>query len=174
MSLDHGRSRRKISPGKSSRTECAGKGFGCRAVVYPILRKVREGWGTRSFLHVSHTQVPIRIHSRGRISTALTRCACRNVRTKRTKLTKSGFGRHFLPRRDDLSAYVVRIRERPVGHPAFLSSWPGIARADIRCVAFLELSKLLNQEVALSAPWLRDDFCSPQAHPCCGKAYPSL
>ncbi len=60
---------------------------------YPILRKVREGWGTRSFLHVSHTQVPIRIHSRGRISTALTRRACRNVRTKRTKLTKSGCAR---------------------------------------------------------------------------------
>jgi hypothetical protein len=45
-----------------------------------------------------------------------------------------------------------------------------------RCpgVVFPKLSKLLNQEVALSAPCLRGDFCSPQARPrgaqeCCGQ-----
>jgi hypothetical protein len=42
-------------------------------------------------------------------------------------------------------------------------------------VIFSKLSKLLNQEDALSAPCLRGDCCSPQARPrgaqkCCGQA----
>jgi len=91
------------------------------------------------------------------------------------------------PGADHISAETGRsfglratISERPVCHPAFVSSWPGIARADVRSgVAFPELSKLLNQEGALGAPCLRGDFCSPQARPrgaqeCYGKAYPLL
>jgi len=39
-------------------------------------------------------------------------------------------------------------------------------RLSLRCgVLFPKLSKLLNQEDALSAPWLRGDLCSPQAPP---------
>jgi hypothetical protein len=39
--------------------------------------------------------------------------------------------------------------------------WPGLSGG----AAFLKLSKLLNQEDALSAPCLRGEFCSPQAAP---------
>jgi hypothetical protein len=129
-----------------------------------------ERWYPPSFM-LRDTQVPIRIRSRAGSRLHSPRCVCRNVRSKRTKRTKSGFGRHF-------------CRDGTIFRPTccVLASVPSvirrlchrgrIARADIRCAAFLELSKLLNQEDALSAPWLRDEFCSPQAHPCCGKAYP--
>jgi hypothetical protein len=40
--------------------------------------------------------------------------------------------------------------------------WPGKA-SGWYLVVFSKLSKLLNQEDALSAPYLRGDFCSPQA-----------
>jgi hypothetical protein len=53
--------------------------------------------------------------------------------------------------RDNRSAYALRIGERPVYPPA-------------GGVVFSKLSKLLNQEDALSAPCLKDfQFCSPQA-----------
>ena len=57
------------------------------------------------------------------------------------------------------SAYELRIDECPVCHPASVSpdlGWPP-------AVVFLKLSKLLNQEDALSVPYLHSDFRSPQA-----------
>jgi hypothetical protein len=78
--------------------------------------------------------------------------ACRNVRTKQTKQTKSSVGTAFPSKRDDLSAFELRIGERPVVSSApFLSSlgWP---RAGIRWCGFSKLSKMLIQEHALSAP----------------------
>ena len=123
-------------------------------MVYPILRKVREGWGPgHSFMLHTH-RYPSEftlgagspLHS---LDASVEMCEL-------SELSELSPGSDdFPPRRDDLPAYVLRVSERPVGHPAFVSSWPAIARADIRCVAFLELSKLLNQEDALSAPWLR-------------------
>jgi hypothetical protein len=70
--------------------------------------------------------------------------------------------------RDDLSAYEARIGERPVCHPA----GDGFGLGG---VVFSRLSKLLNQEDALSAPCLCVDFCFPQARrrgaqECCGQA----
>jgi hypothetical protein len=51
------------------------------------------------------------------------------------------------PGRDDIFVYVLRIGERPVCHP---ESGPVT-----RGVVFSKLSKLLNQEDALSAPCLQ-------------------
>ena len=73
------------------------------------------------------------------------RTACRNVRTKLTKYTKSGFGRHFCRDGDDLPFY----------------DRPGVGVSLV--------VKTAQSRGRLSAPWLRDDFCSPQAHPCCGQ-----
>jgi hypothetical protein len=78
-------------------------------------------------------------------------------------------------KRDDLSAYALRIGERPVYAPASVPSGLGWPRVGVRWRGVSKLSKLLNQEGALSAPCLRDDFCSPQARPrgaqeCCGQA----
>jgi hypothetical protein len=58
---------------------------------------------------------------------------------------------------------VLRIGERPVflRRPCPLAS-DGLGPVS-GGVVFSKLSKLLNQEDALSAPWLRGDFCSPQA-----------
>jgi hypothetical protein len=59
--------------------------------------------------------------------------------------------------------YAPLVGERPVCHPASSSGirviWP---RAVDRCVVS-KLSKLLNQEDALSVPCLRGGFYSPQA-----------
>jgi hypothetical protein len=58
--------------------------------------------------------------------------------------------------------------------PAFVSSGPGRPRAGAGGVVFPKLSKVLNQEGALSAPLLRGDFCSTHAPSrgaeCCGEA----
>jgi hypothetical protein len=54
-------------------------------------------------------------------------------------------------KRDDPSAYEARIGKRPVCHPAPVSSGVGWPRAG-GGVVFPKLSKLLNQEDALSAP----------------------
>jgi hypothetical protein len=70
--------------------------------------------------------------------------------------------------RDDMSAYALRNSDCPVCHPASVSSgpgWPGLSGG----VAFPKLSKLLNQEDALSAPCLRE-LCSPPAAPSRGAA----
>jgi hypothetical protein len=66
-------------------------------------------------------------------------------------------------KRDDISAYAPWIGECPVCHPASVSSGLGWPPAGARWVS--KLSKLLNQENALSAPCLRGDSCSPQAPP---------
>jgi hypothetical protein len=58
-------------------------------------------------------------------------------------------------KRNDLSAYALRNGERPVYPPASVSSGLGRPRAGIRGVVFSKLSKQLNQEDALSAPWLQ-------------------
>ncbi len=47
---------------------------------------------------------------------------------------------------------VVRVRVSVL--------WPRMVSGRYPGVVFSKLSKLLNQEDALSAPWLRDDFCS--------------
>ena len=52
------------------------------------------------------------------------------------------------------SAYEVRVGERPVCHPASVSSGLGWPRDGVRWVVFLGLSKLHNQEDALGAPCL--------------------
>ena len=70
---------------------------------------------------------------------------CGNVRTKLTKYTKSGFGRHFCRDGDDLPFY----------------DRPGVGVSLV--------VKTAQSRERLGAPWLRDDFCSPQAHPCCGQ-----
>jgi hypothetical protein len=49
------------------------------------------------------------------------------------------------------------------GRSASVSSGPGCLRPVSGGVVFSKLSKLLNQEDALSAPCLHLDFCSPQA-----------
>jgi hypothetical protein len=64
--------------------------------------------------------------------------AFRNVRTKRTNRTKSG------DKRDDSGAYRLRIGERPVCHPAAVSSslgWLVLSGG----VVLSELSKMLNK-----------------------------
>ena len=173
-SLDHGRSRRKLFPGKSSRTEGAEKRLRVQSGGIPSFAKCAKDGVSDHSVMFHDTQVPIRIRSRGRISTAPPRCVCRNVRTKRTKRTKFGFGRNFCREGTIFRPTCCVLANVPSVIRRLCHHGPGIAWADIRCVAFLELSKLLNQEDALSAPWLRDEFCSPQAHPCCGKAYRSL
>jgi hypothetical protein len=69
-------------------------------------------------------------------------------------------------KRDDNSAYALQSGERPV--------WDDIGPMS-GGVLFSKLSKLLNQENALSAPCSRINSCSPQAPPrgtrdCCGQA----
>jgi hypothetical protein len=63
-------------------------------------------------------------------------------------------------KRDDILFYALRIDEHPVSHPASVSSGLGLTGGAV----FPKLSKLLNQENALSAPCLRGDFYSPHAH----------
>jgi hypothetical protein len=63
-------------------------------------------------------------------------------------------------KRDDILFYALRIGERPVSHPASESSGLGLLTGG---AVFPKLSKLLNQEDALSAPCLRGDFYSPHA-----------
>jgi hypothetical protein len=58
-------------------------------------------------------------------------------------------------KRDDIFIYALWIGERPVCHPASVSSGLGPVTGG---VVFSKLSKLLNQEDALSAPCLRGDF----------------
>ena len=70
---------------------------------------------------------------------------CRNVRTKLTKYTKSGFGRHFCRDGTIFRSTIVQ--------------WCGVSR----------VVKTAQSRGRLSAPWLRDDFCSPRVHPCCGQ-----
>jgi hypothetical protein len=74
-------------------------------------------------------------------------------------------------KRDDIFIYAVWVGERPLCHPASVSSGLGRVTGG---VVFSKLSKLLNQEDALSAPCLRGDFCSPQgprgAQGYCGEA----
>jgi hypothetical protein len=62
-------------------------------------------------------------------------------------------GRFGLPKR--LVPFVIR---RPFSPGP---GWPGFSGG----ASFPKLSKLLNQEDALSAPCLRGEFCSPQAAP---------
>ena len=65
-----------------------------------------------------------------------------------------------------VSAYQVRVGERPVCHPASVSSGWGQPRAVSGGVVFPELSKMLHQEDALGAPCLDTVIaCSPQARP---------
>jgi hypothetical protein len=99
---------------------------------------------------------------------------CRNVRTKRTKRTNSpdenppvGGGR-LSPgqpgdKRDDLCAYALRIGASRLSSSVRVI-WPGMASGPCP-VVFSKLSRLLNQENALSAPCLCCDFCSPQGAP---------
>ena len=77
-------------------------------------------------------------------------------------------------KRDDMSAsrYVLAIVPFVTRRPQSSGrDWPGLTGG----AASIKLSKLLNQEDALSAPCLGRSFCSPQAapsraHPCCGRA----
>src|ERR1700722_14214880 len=58
-------------------------------------------------------------------------------------------------KRDDLSAYKVHVGERPVCHPASVSSgWGDSLGLVSGGVVFPELSKILHQEDALGAPCL--------------------
>jgi hypothetical protein len=76
-------------------------------------------------------------------------------------------------KRDDIFVYALRIGERPVclnviQHLRLSSSVIRRRRTSglglvTGGVVFSKLSKLLNQEDALSAPCLYGDFCSPQA-----------
>jgi hypothetical protein len=66
-------------------------------------------------------------------------------------------GLRLYDKRGDISAYALRIGQRPC-HLA----WKGL-RPVSGGVVFSKLSKLLNQENALSAPCIHSDFCSPQA-----------
>ena len=61
--------------------------------------------------------------------------------------SKSGFVRHF-------------YRDGTIFRPRTVQSC-GVSR----------VVKTVSSRGRLSAPWLRDDFCSPRAHPCCGKTY---
>ena len=56
-------------------------------------------------------------------------------------------------KRDDVSVYALQSGERPV------SSGLGLVTGG---VVLSKMSRLLNQEDALSGPCLRGDFCSPQ------------
>jgi hypothetical protein len=67
-------------------------------------------------------------------------------------------------KRDNMSAYALRISDCPVSHLASVPmarGWPGLPGD----VAFLKLSKLLNQEDALSAPCWRCESRAPEARP---------
>jgi hypothetical protein len=73
-----------------------------------------------------------------------------------------------------ISAYDFCIGERPVLCRPIHLAYDGLGLVS-GGVVFPKLSKLLNQEDALSAPCLRGDFCSPQARPrgaqkCSGQA----
>ena len=59
-----------------------------------------------------------------------------------------------------ISLPTLRIGKRPA-----CSSVRPCSPAPHRLVMVSKLSKLLNQEDALGAPWLRGDLCSPQAPP---------
>jgi hypothetical protein len=63
-------------------------------------------------------------------------------------------------KRDDIFVHALRIGDRPVCHPASVPSGLGPVTGG---VVFSKLSKLLNQEDALSVPCLYGDFCPPQA-----------
>ena len=92
------------------------------------------------------------------------RTLCRNVRTKQTKQTKSGVWTSSPAKRDDFLPTRCALANVPSSGVHIL--WPAMASGwcpAVRC--FPKLSKLLNQEDALSIPCLRGDFCSPQARP---------
>jgi hypothetical protein len=88
----------------------------------------------------------------------------KKVRKKRTKRTKSSVGTEFPAKRDDLSAYGLRIGERPVC-PVSLSSGLGWPRAGVRRCGVFQIVKTAQSRDALSAPCLWVDFCSPQSRP---------
>jgi hypothetical protein len=61
---------------------------------------------------------------------------------------------HAGDKRDDMSACSLRIDKRPRLSPACHLAWDSL-RPESGGVVFSKLSKLLNQEDALGAPWLR-------------------
>ena len=76
-------------------------------------------------------------------------------------------GEHSAPQKDEVGGSAETSYangERPVCLASVSSGlgWPVLSGG----VVFSKLSKLLNQEAALSGPWLRGDFGSPQARPC--------
>jgi hypothetical protein len=83
-------------------------------------------------------------------------CCCRKVRTKRTKRTKSSVWVASTPKRDDLSAYELSMANVPSSGVRAIR--PGIASGCVRRCGVSKLSKLLNQEDALSVPCLRGDL----------------
>ena len=74
-------------------------------------------------------------------------------------------------KRDDTFADALRIGERPVCHPASVPSGLGVVTGD---VVFSKLSKLLNQEDALSAPCLKHsrNYSGPIKLARCGPGQP--
>jgi hypothetical protein len=79
-------------------------------------------------------------------------------------------------KRDDLSAYEVRVGERPVFHPASASSGLGWPRAGVRWGGVSRVVKTAQSRGRTGRTLFgHGDSCSPQARPrgaqgCCGQA----
>ena len=69
-----------------------------------------------------------------------------------------------ISKRDDISAYALRISDCPVCHPASVILWPRLALG-LRWCDVSKLSKTAQSRGRLSAPWLRRWIYSPRAAP---------